>query len=373
MVYFLGGKLKELKFHLSNIFCLKVKILNTALLWPFFPEVSLEVLPKQPYIGKEFLLEAYMRYKWRYLILIRNYLWQFIYKNICRWLPTNISFEGIFLWKFAQGTCGDTLHTCQRFTFGSLHEISMNILLNWSLLDGIYFWKFSECSCRQRHIVIQVPNAIGKMYVENPKLFQVSSGICLQERIMFQMFGVLDFTWHCIQLTLFETLFNWHYLRLHPLGFTWGCAFNWLYLRVRPISFLWNWLPVNLPGAAFQENSLRLHWFFFASVIWESVRLRNIYKIWRDPYSYFYEILTKSVQTSYALLMHFWCTFKSSWTFSKSSWTFAKSSWTFWKCIKSASKVHQKRIKSASKVHQKIKHFSSCGQGCLKSSRWKQD
>ena len=239
------------------------------------------------------------------------YVWFLLEKQhaACRWLPTNMSFEGIFFWKFAQGICGDTLHTCQRFTFGSLHEISMNILSNWSLLDGIYFWKFSECSCRQRHIVIQVPNAIGKMYVGNPKLFQVSSGICLQERIMFQMLWMLDFTWHCIQLTLFETLFNWHYLRLHPLGFTWGCAFNWLYLRVRPISFLWNWLPVNLPGAAFQENSLRLHWFFFASVIWESVRLRNIYKIWRDPYSYFYEILNKSVQTSYALLMHFWCTF----------------------------------------------------------------
>jgi hypothetical protein len=42
--------------------------------------------------------------------------------------------------------------------------------------------------------VIQVPNAIGKMYVGNPKLFQVSSGICLQERIMFQMLWMLDFT-----------------------------------------------------------------------------------------------------------------------------------------------------------------------------------
>ena len=322
-----------------------------------------------------FFQQISMSFCWKMYNFLIPYVWFLLEKQhaACRWLPTNMSFEGIFFWKFAQGICGDTLHTCQRFTFGSLHEISMNILLNWSLLDGIYFWKFSECSCRQRHIVIQVPNAIGKMYVGNPKLFQVSSGICLQERIMFQMLWMLDFTWHCIQLTLFETLFNWHYLRLHPLGFTWGCAFNWLYLRVRPISFLWNWLPVNLPGAAFQENSLRLHWFFFASVIWESVRLRNIYKIWRDPYSYFYEVLTKSVQTSYALLMHFWCTFKSSWTFSKSSWTFAKSSWTSWKCIKSASKVHQKRIKSASKVHQKIKHFSSCGQGCLKSSRWKQD
>jgi hypothetical protein len=42
--------------------------------------------------------------------------------------------------------------------------------------------------------VIQVPNAIGKMYVGNPKLFQESSGICLQERIMFQMLWMLDFT-----------------------------------------------------------------------------------------------------------------------------------------------------------------------------------
>ena len=74
MVYFLGGKLKELKFHLSNIFCLKVKILNTALLWPFFPEASLEVLPKQPYIGKEFLLEAYTYQELLVAVYIQEYM-----------------------------------------------------------------------------------------------------------------------------------------------------------------------------------------------------------------------------------------------------------------------------------------------------------
>ena len=37
-----------------------------------------------------------------------------------------------------------------------------------------------------------MPATIGKMYVENPKLFQVSSGFCLQERSMFQMLWMLD-------------------------------------------------------------------------------------------------------------------------------------------------------------------------------------
>ena len=37
-----------------------------------------------------------------------------------------------------------------------------------------------------------MPATIGKMYVENPKLFQVSSGFCLQERSMLQMLWMLD-------------------------------------------------------------------------------------------------------------------------------------------------------------------------------------
>ena len=41
------------------------------------------------------------------------------------------------------------------------------------------------------HIEIEVLATIGKMYMENPKLFQVSPGFCLQQRSMFQMLWML--------------------------------------------------------------------------------------------------------------------------------------------------------------------------------------
>ena len=41
------------------------------------------------------------------------------------------------------------------------------------------------------HIEIEVLATIGKMYMENPKLFQVCPGFCLQQRSMFQMLWML--------------------------------------------------------------------------------------------------------------------------------------------------------------------------------------
>ena len=79
-------------------------------------------------------------------------------------------------------------------------------------------------------------------------------------------------------------------------------------------------------------------------------------KFWRN----FDELYQNWFYNFDALLMHFWCTFKTWCTFDAPLRLFYYMLMHFWwKCIKSASKVHQKCIKSASKVHQKCNKNAS--------------
>ena len=76
-----------------------------------------------------------------------------------------------------------------------------------------------------------------------------------------------------------------------------------------------------------------------------------------------------------ALLMHFWCTFdallkvhQKCIKFDALSMKVHQKCIRFWKCIKSASKVHQKCIKSASWIHQIFIKIYHKNQKCIKSA-----
>ena len=92
---------------------------------------------------------------------------------------------------------------------------------------------------------------------------------------------------------------------------------------------------------------------------------KNAINSWRT----FDALLAHFWRTFGALLTHFWCTFKKCIKSASKGGKSASKVHHFWKCIKSASKVHQKCTKSASKAHQKcIKSASKVHQKCTKSA-----